>query len=67
MKILMMIKFDGSFLTLFRMGEGAKSPPSPPPPNGFSSVTSANVGISPKNFLTFSFNTFAGVKYQVYT
>ena len=62
----MMIKFDGSFLTLFRMGEGAKSPP-PPPPNGFSSVTSANVGISPKNFLTFSFNTFAGVKYQVYT
>ena len=62
MKILMMIKFDGSFLTLFRMGEGAKSPP----PTGFSSVTSANVGISPKNFLTFSFNTFAGVKYQVY-
>ena len=29
------------------------------PPSSFSSVTSANVGISPKNFLTFSFNPFA--------
>ena len=27
-------------------------------PTSFSSVTSANVGISPKNFLAFSFNTF---------
>ena len=29
------------------------------PPIRFSPVTSANVGISPKNFLTFSFNPFA--------
>ena len=42
-------------LTLFRMG--AKRPPTPPPPlTSFSLVTSTNVRISPKNFLTFSFN-----------
>ena len=29
------------------------------PPNRFSSVTSANIGISLQNFLTFSFNPFA--------
>ena len=29
-----------------------------PPPTGFFSVTSANVGISPKNSLTFSFTPF---------
>ena len=29
-----------------------------PSPTRFSSVTSASVGISPKNFLTFSFNPF---------
>ena len=29
------------------------------PPISFSSVTSTNVGISPQNFLTFSFNPFA--------
>ena len=29
------------------------------PSNSFSSVTSANVGISPQNFLTFSVNLFA--------
>ena len=28
------------------------------PPTSFSPVTSTNVGISPKNFLTFSFNPF---------
>ena len=38
--------------TLFRMG-GAKRPPT-----NFSSVTSTNVEIRPKNFLTFSFNPF---------
>ena len=32
---------------------GAKSPP---PPTSFSPITFTNVGISPKNFLTFSFN-----------
>ena len=37
--------------------EGAKKPP--PSPTSFSSVTSANVWISPLNFLTFSFNPFA--------
>ena len=36
------------------MGGGKKAPPT-----SFSSVTSGNVGISPKNFLTFSFNPFA--------
>ena len=40
-------------LTLFRMG-GQKGPPT-----SFSTVTSTNVGISPQNFLTFSFNSFA--------
>ena len=35
-------------------GRGAKRPPV-----SFSSVTSANVGISPQKFLTFSFNPFA--------
>ena len=39
--------------TLFRMG-GAKRPPT-----NFSPVTSTNVEIRPKNFLTFSFNSFA--------
>ena len=40
-------------LTLFRMGEGG-----PKPPTSFSPVTSTNVGNSPQNFLTFSFNPF---------
>ena len=44
--------FIFSFLTLFRMG--AKRPPT-----SFSFVTSTNVGISPKNFLTFGFKPFA--------
>ena len=30
-----------------------------PPSTSFSSITSANVGINPENFLTFSFNPFA--------
>ena len=47
-----------SSLTLFRMRGGQKAPP-PPKPTRFSSVTSANVGLSPKNVLTFSFNPFA--------
>ena len=42
-----------SLLTLFRMGGGPKKPPT-----SFSPVTSTNVGINPKNFLTFSFNPF---------
>ena len=36
-------------------GGGLKRPPS----TSFSSITSANVGINPENFLTFSFNPFA--------
>ena len=31
------------------------------PPTSFSSVTSANTGVSPKSFLTFSFNPFASL------
>ena len=38
-----------------REGEGAKKPP---PPTSFSPVTSANIGISSQNFLTFSFTSF---------
>ena len=30
-----------------------------PPPHQFSPVTSTNVGISPQNFLTFSFKPFS--------
>ena len=51
---------DLRILTLFRMerggwgGGGKKAPPT-----SFSSVTSTNIGISPQNFLTFSFNPFA--------
>ena len=32
-------------------------------PTSFSPVTSTNVGISPQNFLTFSFNPLDGVKF----
>ena len=39
----------------FSMGAGRK----PPPPYLFLPVTSTNVGISPRNFLTLSFNSFA--------
>ena len=42
-------------LTLFRMG-GKKPPPFP---TSFFPVTSKNVGISLKNYLTSSFNPFA--------
>ena len=38
-----------------RRGGGGQKPS---PPFHFSSVTSANVGIRPQNFLTFSFNPF---------
>ena len=38
------------------VGEEGKKPP---PPTSFSSVTDTDVGISPKNFLTFSFDPFA--------
>ena len=49
---------QNSFLTLFRMdgrrgGGGQKDPPVT-----FFPVISTNVGISPNNFLTFSFNPF---------
>ena len=38
-------------------GLGQKSPlPPPPPSTSFFPITSTNVGISPKNFLAFSFN-----------
>ena len=42
-------------LTLFRMERGKR------PPTSFSPVASTNVGISPKNFLTFSVNPFANL------
>ena len=43
------------FKTLFGIwGEEQKDPPTK-----FSPVTSTNVGIRPKNFVTFSFNPFA--------
>ena len=40
-------------------GGGGGGTKSSPHPTSFSSVTSTNVGISPQNFLTFSFNPFA--------
>ena len=46
-------------LTLFRIGEGQKGPPT-----SFSPVTSANVRISTQNFLTFSFNPFDRLVYN---
>ena len=42
------------FLTLLRIGVGGGAPPT-----SFLPVTSTNVGIRPKNFLTFSFNPSA--------
>ena len=46
-------------LTLFRMWWGVTRCQQKELPNSFSSVTSANIGASPQNFLTFSFNPFA--------
>ena len=43
-------------LTLFRMGIGGDKKD---PPTSFSPVPSTNIGISPQNFLTFSFNPVA--------
>ena len=46
-------------LTLFRLGGGGGGGEAKrPTPTSFSPVTSTDVGISPKNFLTFSFNPF---------
>ena len=42
------------YLTLFRMGAGGAKRP----PTSFSPVTSTNVGISPQNFMTFTFNLY---------
>ena len=64
------VKFEESCLTLFRMGVGkGGGTKNPPPPTSSSPVTSTNVGISLKNFLTFSFNSFCqtGVQFQVCT
>ena len=47
------LKINEAALTLLRTG-GKKAPPT-----SFSPVTSTNVGCSPQNFLTFSFNSFA--------
>ena len=46
-------KIIQKLLILFRTRGGRKGPPT-----SFSPVTSTNVGISPQNFLTFSFNLF---------
>ena len=48
------------FLTVFSMGGRGKGANS----TSFSSVTSANVEISPQNFLTFSCNPFATLVYN---
>ena len=49
-----------TILTLFKMA-GSKAPT---PPYHFSLVTSAKVGISPQNFLTFSSNPFVTLVYN---
>ena len=45
---------NGSLNPIQDRGGGKKAPPT-----SFSLVASTNVGINPKNFLTFSFNPFA--------
>ena len=45
-------------LTLFRIWGGGGEAKRPLPSTRLSNVTSRNVGISPQNFLTFSFNPF---------
>ena len=45
----------GITLTLLRMGGGQM------PPSSFSPVTAANIGISPKNILIFSFKGFKAI------
>ena len=53
----------GKALTLFRMGgEGRRRKKAPL--TSFSFVTSTNVGFSPKNILTFSFNPFPTLVYN---
>ena len=47
-----------AFLDLMVIGNRGEAKKAPPP-NSFSSVPSTNVGISPQNFLTFSFNPIA--------
>ena len=50
--------FSWRYLNPFQdVGGGGQK--GPPPPTSFSSVTSENVEISPRNFQTFSFNPFA--------
>ena len=54
------VQFLWEVLTLYRMGGKKPPPPSPSHPlTSFSPVTTKNVGLSPQNFLTFSFNPFA--------
>ena len=56
--VILCLQCSKFFLTPFRMrGEGVKA--NMCPLTSFSRVISANVGISPQNFLTFSFNFFA--------
>ena len=49
--------WDFQILTLFRMGRGGGL--GKKAPYQFFPVTSTNVGFGPRNFLTFSFNSFA--------
>ena len=52
------------FLTLFSVAGGVGGGTKSAPPTSFSTVTSANVGISPQNFLTFTFHPFATLVYN---
>ena len=56
LKSVISLKYFTSFNPIQDCGRGAKRPP--PLLTSFSSVTSANVEISPRNFLTFSFNPY---------
>ena len=53
--------WTGILLTLFRMGDGrgGEGVGTKRPPTSFSPATYTNMVISPQNFLTFSFNSFA--------
>ena len=52
-------------LSVTQIRMGAKKQKSRP--TSFYTVTSTSKGISPPNFLTFSFDPFDGVKFQAYT
>ena len=58
-KVLILNFYSAVNVNHIQDGGGAAGGGQKGPPNRFSPVTYANVGISRKNFLTFSFNPYA--------